>query len=238
MAKKKDIRSLTPDIPCPTVERNDQRCIRCHILIVCEGEATEPHYFRSFHMMQNSSSLVFEIKTQGGRMNTKQVVKKAVELKAKAEKAGKPYDAVWAVFDKDSFPDADFDAAVNMAEKKGISCAWSNEAFELWYVFHFDSRHTAMSRNEYKAVIEDRVRKAGKPKYVYQKNEKNMRAILRECRCDEERAIQRAEKQAHTFADRKYHRHNPCTMVYQLVKQLLGKDTAFNEKIKKSLEEN
>ena len=82
------------------------------------------------------------------------------------------------------------------------------------------------------------MRKAGKPKYVYQKNEKNMRAILRECRCDEERAIQRAEKQAHTFAGRQYHKHNPCTMVYQLVKQLLGKDTAFNEKIKNSLEEN
>ena len=53
-------------------------------------------------------------------MNTKQVVKKAVELKTKAEKAGKPYDAVWTVFDKDSFPDADFDAAVNMAEKKAM----------------------------------------------------------------------------------------------------------------------
>ena len=116
----------------------DKRYIRCKVLIVCEGEKTEPNYFRSFHMMKNQSDLVYEIKSEGGRINTVDVVNLAIQLRDKAKKEGNPYDSVWAVFDKDSFPDDKFNQAIKKAEANGIGCAWSNEAFELWYVYHFD----------------------------------------------------------------------------------------------------
>lgn len=94
----------------------DMRYIRCRVLIVCEGEKTEPNYFRSFNMMKNSSGLVYEINCDGGGINTMQVVDKAIELKDKAERQGNPYDTVWSVFDRDSFKAADFDNAIAKAE--------------------------------------------------------------------------------------------------------------------------
>ena len=242
MAKKLNIKLLDePKILMEPVSQNDKRFIRCRILIVCEGEKTEPNYFRSFSMMKNSSGLVYEVKTAGGGINTIQVVNKAIELKEKAEKERTPYDSVWAVFDRDSFRATNFDNAINKAEEKGIGCAWSNEAFELWYVYHFDDRCTAMNRKEYKDVITNHVRVTGyhnsNKEYTYQKNDSNMRAILSACKCDEEKAISRAEHQSETFDDKRFSIHNPCTMVYKLVKQLIGKDKIFVNHIKSKLEE-
>lgn len=241
MAKKLNIASMVPKILMEPVAHNDTRYIRCHVLIVCEGEKTEPNYFRSFNMMKNSSGMVYEISTAGGGINTLQVVDKAIELRNKAAAQGKPYDTVWAVFDRDSFKAADFDNAITKAESNNIGCAWSNEAFELWYVYHFDNRCTAMSRKDYKDVIEQRVRScgigAGSKPYSYLKNDPKMRATLSACQCDESVAIRRAERQADSFFDQKYHTHNPCTTVYRLVRLLIGKDKEFIRFIESKLEE-
>jgi len=240
MAKKLNIDSLESKIVFEPVRKDDKRYIRCNVLIVCEGEKTEPNYFRSFSMMGNSSGIVYEVKTEGGGINTIQVVDKALELKGKAEKAGKPFDSVWTVFDRDSFKAKDFDNAIMKAKSKGIECAWSNEAFELWYIYHFDDRCTAMSRKEYEGVITQRINsagyKVGKKLYSYKKNDLQMRRILSECACDERMAIKRAERQANIFSDQKFHAHNPCTMVYKLVRLLRGEDKKFNNLIKARVE--
>lgn len=217
------------------VSSTDKHYIRCRVLIVCEGEKTEPNYFRSFHMMKNQSDLVYEIKSEGGKINTIDVVNLAIQLRDKAKKEGKPYDSVWAVFDKDSFPNDKFNQAIKKAETNGIGCAWSNEAFELWYVYHFDDRNTPLSRTEYKSIITKRVKKNGrKPNYKYTKNDCQMRKILLECG-DEEQAILRAQNQANQYQDEKFHTHNPATTVYKLVSLLKGKNKEFNDQIKKEL---
>lgn len=59
-----------------------------------------------------------------------------------------------------------------------------------------------------------------------------MRAILKECGCDETLAIRMAKKQNETFENKSYHLHNPCTKVYELVRLLRGEDIDFNEEIK------
>ena len=43
------------------------------------------------------------------------------------------------------------------AENNNINVAWSNEAFELWYLYHFHNRTTQMSRNDYKKAISIRL---------------------------------------------------------------------------------
>lgn len=240
MAKKLNIATLAPKIELNPVAKEEKHMIRISILIVCEGEKTEPNYFRAFDSMKNSSGYVFNITTDGGRINTTQVVDKAIEMRDAAVKAGKPFDSVWAVFDKDNFDSGDFDNAIMKALKYGIGCAWSNEAFELWYIYHFDARITSMSRKEYKNTITNRVRKAGYRRngkaFVYKKNDNAMRKILSECNCDEDVAIRNAENQANSFYDQKFHSHNPCTMVYKLVKILTGKDKDFNKRIKEQVE--
>ena len=65
-------------------------------LIVCEGERTEPDYFRQFRVAKN---------VRGEAMNTLSLVRRTIEIR---EEAG-PFDHVWIVFDLDSFPHQDFD---------------------------------------------------------------------------------------------------------------------------------
>ena len=75
-------------------------------------------------------------------------------------------------------------------------------------------------------------------KFSYQKNDGNVRRTLLDCGGNEDNAIKWAEKQAQEQDQchgEKWDKHNPCTMVYLLVKQLLGKDEAFNRKISNSL---
>lgn len=71
------------------------RVINCNILIVCEGEKTEPNYFRVFNKTRKGT-IVYELTIDGGGINTMQVVDKAIELNSSFD-----YDSVWAVFDKD-----------------------------------------------------------------------------------------------------------------------------------------
>ena len=236
--KKLDIKQLeTPDFFLQ-VDKNDRRYIHCRVLIVCEGKKTEPYYFRSFEMMQIKQSYVFEVECDGGGINTMTVVDKAIEMKTKAEEEHKAFDAVWVVFDKDSFDDATFDNAINRAASNGIGCAWSNEAFELWYIYHFENRVTAMSRKEYKAAITRHIRNGGLKDFTYEKQNNQMRKLIKEYGGDEAQAIKYAESQAATFTDRRYHTHNPATMVFKLVRLLRGEDKEFNAQIRKSLRKN
>lgn len=242
MVKKKKISEIkTPTVFNHVENEKTEYKIKCRVLIVCEGSKTEPNYFKSFHMMENSGGLVFEITNGGGGINTTQVVEKAIELRDKAVCNGKPYDVTWAVFDKDSFDADKFDNAIEMARSNDIRCAWSNEAFELWYIYHFENRITSMPRTEYQKRITTLVRQNLKGKrtkntnFVYTKNNPEMRSILKECGCDEKLAIRWAKKQSETFDNKSFHLHNPCTKVYELVSLLRGEDADFNECIKSKM---
>ena len=235
MSKRKN---FSPEIREKTRRTaTEDRNIRGRILIVCEGKETEPNYFNSFPRRDNVS-----VVTAGGKGSPSQVVKKAMELRDKAKQS--PYDAVWAVFDKDNF--TDFKTAIDTAQGKQIGCAWSNEAFELWFIYHFENPTSAISRNDYGSKIEAHVKQGAKKqklsqyqKFSYQKNDGNVRRTLLDCGGNEENAIKWAEKQAQEqgkWHGENWDKHNPCTMVYLLVKQLLGKDEAFNRKISESLQ--
>lgn len=77
------------------------------ILIVCEGEKTEPNYFKAFPISPEIGGL----DVVGEGYNTVSLINKAIELKKKAEKEKTPYIEVWCAFDKDSFPDKNFNDA-------------------------------------------------------------------------------------------------------------------------------
>lgn len=238
MARKIDIKRQRHTVKERPRRPDDKRSIRCRFLIVCEGSKTEPNYFRSFESVSNSGSWVPDVETTGKGTNTIQVVDQAIELRDDAARRGNPYDAVWAVFDRDSFPAVDFDNAIQKADSHGIGCAWSNEAFELWYIYHFLARTTPMSRQNYGQEITKHIcRHPGRANYAYKKNDPAMRRILAECGCDEEEAIKRAERQEKTFSGWSYHAHNPCTMVYKLVRQLIGKDPVLVAQVKEKLKE-
>lgn len=215
-------------------QRRKTRTIVCKILIVCEGTKTEPNYFEAFKRL-NHGTTVYDIEVKGLGANTTSVVDKSIDLKNKGY-----YDRVWAVFDKDSFSDDKFNSAIIKAEQNGICCAWSNEAFELWYLYHFVNRTTGMHREEYKKAISDAVNKSPnfkkKSKFVYAKNdERNFEIMTKYGSMDN--ALKFAEVQSKKYTDKRYATHNPCTMVFKLVHQLIGKDELLNEELKNKVEE-
>ncbi len=89
------------------------------ILIVCEGENTEPSYFNQFRITSA------KVKSVGVGYNTVSLVHRAFELAQQGN-----YDRIWCVFDKDDFKDEDFNNAIQIAEADNFGIAYSNQAFE------------------------------------------------------------------------------------------------------------
>ncbi len=121
-------------------QKRAPKVVRCSVLIVCEGTKTEPNYFEAFAEKQQGV-IVYDIEVKGLGRGTKDVVEKAIALKNRNN-----YDRVWAVFDKDDFPAEDFNAAIVMGQNNGIEVAWNNEAFELWYLYHFSRNSSWVTR--------------------------------------------------------------------------------------------
>lgn len=111
-----------------------------------------------------------------------------------------------------------------------MSIVPSNEAFELWFLYHFRNQTTKISRKDYAEAISKAVRNAGKCNYEYDKAGENHYEIMTKCGSMED-AIKFAKMQSENFSDQNYATHNPCTMVFKLVLQLLGQDEKLNLEI-------
>ncbi|MDR1864516.1 MAG: RloB family protein [Bacteroidales bacterium] len=205
------------------------RRIKVFFLIVCEGEKTEPNYFKKFR--GQFGNVIFEVDCEGKGYNTIQVVEEAIKIR---NNNLNKYNRVWVVFDKDGFSDDSFNNAINKARVNNIGCAWSNEAFELWYLLHFQYRNTPMSRNDYKDAIENEIKNHIRD-FKYAKNSTEMYDILQKFG-NQTQAIENSERLSNLYDNQKYSAHNPRTQVYELVKQLIGKDETLNEEIKRAFE--
>ena len=209
-------------------KKSKSRELITYFLIVCEGEKTEPNYFKSFP--KQVGKIVYDIEFDGGGISTLKVVEKAIELR---DKSKQKYDRVWAVFDRDSFKSNSFNNAILKAKANNVSCAWSNEAFELWYLLHFHNRITAMKRDEYKKAIEDAVNNLpGKRKstFKYKKNDTEMYSLLNKLG-GQDSAIKRAKELANGIIGEQFANYNPQTMVFKLVEELNGQSEELNAEI-------
>lgn len=121
-----------------------------YFLIVCEGTRTEPSYFGYIKNLL-PKNLLETIEVSGEGDNTINVVNIAIEKRDKRlnNPILPPYNEVWAVFDKDDFPDHRYDNAVKKATQSGVEPGFSNESFELWYVLHFQFLTSAIKRDQY-----------------------------------------------------------------------------------------
>ena len=222
---KKTIKSRKPLVGSGREEGTRGKIVR--FLIVCEGEKTEPNYFKAF--IDNRRSEVKEVNVKGCGCSTCQLINEAKKIQENLEHERQvSFDRVWLVFDKDEF--TDFNKAIAEAKKEKMNCAWSNEAFELWYVLHFQYLDTSVDRKQYIGMIEDKVRKASKDrKFKYKKNAKDFYQILQE-HGDEDFAFKNAEKLRNRHkGDVDYAAHNPRTEVDLLVKELRNPQIVLEE---------
>lgn len=204
---------------------------RRYFLIVCEGERTEPNYFDSIRRML-PREMADRITVKGQGYSTLRLVDAACNKnKERLSSDNPPYYHIWIVFDKDSFQDDDFDNAINRisaldsAPKSRHShhqrwhAAWSNEAFELWYILHFqETTGGALSRNVYQQMLEKHIKDQCGVDRPYRKNADDMFPLLMRYT---PQAIERAKNALRRQARKPPHAQNPATMVHLLVEELL-----------------
>lgn len=204
--------------------KKDIRNKRKYYLIICEGEKTEPNYFQGLKDDLPKGVLTYcQIDIEGTGRNTQSLVDEALRLqKIYEQEYTRSIDRLWVVFDKDSFSANDFNAAVLRCQKAKpeIGCAWSNEAFELWYLLHFHFYNHAMNREDYQDAIERNLEPLIGNGYKYQKNSAEMYSVLKEYGSLDS-ALKNSKNLAGNYEGRHdYANHNPCTMVWKLVEEL------------------
>ncbi|HAQ19668.1 MAG TPA: hypothetical protein DCR40_10620 [Prolixibacteraceae bacterium] len=198
-----------------------RREIRNLFYIFCEGENTEPEYFKCFPI--NTETKVTAIGL--GRSKTA-LVEKAIDLLTKdglmkRQANFDPDRQLWVVFDFDFRGDVkeagDFNNAIKLAQKKGIRVAYSNDSFELWFVLHYQYQTTALTRREYYQIL------SSKLNCNYEEDGKTKefsKSLYRIFLTDQPTAIQNAKR----LHDSKFYDYfcdqNPCTTVYELVEEL------------------
>ena len=174
---------------------------RQSFLIVCEGKRTEPNYFEGFR----APGLIVE--PIGLGCNTLSLVREAIKLRTKGK-----YNQTWCVFDRDENPPEQFNAALELARREGIRVAYSNQAFELWYLLHFLYLSTAITRQDYMQRLE---RLLG---HKYEKDSKETYAELLPRRAE---ALRNARRLLETYQPTRPADDYPSTTVHLLVEQLL-----------------
>ena len=133
----------------PSLERSiGELTEKPSILIVCEGENTEPSYFNQFRITSA------RVKSVGEGYNTVSLVNRALALAQQGN-----YDQVWCVFDKDDFNDNDFNSAIQIAVANNFGVAYSNQSFEYWLILHFnDHQGGGMHRDSYNDKINEHLK--------------------------------------------------------------------------------
>lgn len=140
-------RRSEPNLDRPDAELNEKPLI----LIVCEGENTEPSYFNQFRLSTAT------VRPVGEGYNTISLVNRAIQLANERQ-----YDQVWCVFDKDDFAEKDFNKAIKIAVSQNFKVAYSNQSFEYWLILHFDDHQGGgMHRKDYNIKINELLKPFG-----------------------------------------------------------------------------
>ena len=180
---------------------------RRRVLILCEDEKSSRLYFEGFHL----DTRRVEVRAVGTGRNTDSLVEDAIRRNERANEAGQPFNEIWCVFDRDSFPAQNFNRAFQLADAHGISVAWANEAFELWYLLHFNYHDTGISRREFEPRL------SGLLKVRYEKNDDT---IYEKLKARQPQAMKHARRLEQEMSGRNPESANPSTSVHKLVEFL------------------
>ncbi|MEF8770988.1 RloB family protein [Candidatus Accumulibacter contiguus] len=123
-------------------ELNRRRSVRASydkVLIVCEGEKTEPLYFRELIDYYKIHSANVRVSCDCGS-DPVSVVNHGIELYEHEKRTGSgPFDSVYFVFDRDAHPNYQqaTERLNNLKHQKPFFSANSVPCFEYWLLLHF-----------------------------------------------------------------------------------------------------
>ena len=187
-----------------------RRARRPVIYIICEGAETEINYFRRF-------------RTRYSNVDIRPIPSKhksATRLVDHAENVIKnePYypgdgDRIWCVFDRNSNTNEELKKAEQKAARRDYSLAFSNPAFELWFLLHYTDQQGYLEDGS--AVIA----KLDTSEFIpgYSKSEDYFDMLLPNLQRAIDRAVALQKRHVGNGLSLFHRDSNPCTTVAQLV---------------------
>jgi|ERR1035437_3875429 hypothetical protein len=223
-------------------------------IIFCEDKVSEPIYFKYFETSLIKVNLIGDQKSKLENVN--KAISDCIE-KGFMEHGNGVYKLkventqIWCVFDRDVDnkkknqveSNTSFTHSIKMADDSGLKVAWSNDAFELWILLHFEDVDATIDENKNRKTYynrltdifrnlpnpnEDLIKALAYHGFSYKgtlKSENNFRNIVRnEIVGKTNEAIARAKTLMLKYESnppKPHHEKSPCTMVYLLVEELL-----------------
>lgn len=188
-------------------------------LIICEGKNTESCYFQSFPVSKAY------VESYGLGSSKTALVKSVLEVLKNDEDAKRK--EIWVVFDLDIKSDQsgqlreDYNRAIEIARSKKLKVAYSNDAFELWFLLHYQYFDSQITRHEYYEKLNElwgcNYEKVGKQLEFCMK----IYPLLEEdTRASQSSAISNASKLLQDQTHLIFSEQNPCTTVFELIEEL------------------
>lgn len=197
---------VRPPAPCSAPRHDPQR-----VLIVCEGERTEPAYFRGLVDCCRAGTAGVEV--EGFGWDPHKVVRHAKTRQNREKRRGERYDEVYCVFDRDEHPN--FNDASRDAETNGLRLARSWPCFEFWFLLHFEYSRRPYGSGSGRSPCENRIEDLRQHLGEYAKAAGGMFERLEDRRETSMSNARRAMDDA-----RKTGEDNPSTEVHELVEYL------------------
>lgn len=132
-------RKLIHKSPMKTHQVVQPHNLRKTFMIFTEDQ-TEEGYFKKFKV---------RCKTIPGG-NALCIVEEAIVQKKQLKKS---YDEYWIVFDQDATTKNDFLKAISLAKENGMKIAFSCQAFEIWWLFHFVEIAAPIQRKDFEKKL-------------------------------------------------------------------------------------
>ena len=189
-------------------------------MILCEGEKTEPYYFKEIKDRINNKyrdKITVDVKSSGkGRLELLE------EAQDRVQKLKDKPNHVWLVYDKDDFPKDEFDNTVykikniNKTSKIKYHALWSNQCIEAWFLLHFIDLKVDITREQYIKKITENWRKEG----ITEKYAKNDLEIYNKLEKYQDKAIQRAKTIMKENKGKAPSKIAPASNVYEIIEKL------------------
>lgn len=126
---------------------------RKSVLIVCEGEKTEPIYFNALKKRLRLIMVDVEVVGEGAAPIT--VVNSAIELREQRKQIARKsltkveYEVIYCVIDVEApIPHESLANAVTKAKDNKLEVILSNPCFEYWYILHFSKTSAPFNKSK------------------------------------------------------------------------------------------
>lgn len=136
---------------------------------------------------------------------------------------------VWIVFDVDNtYEEGSFSKAVILAERYGVKYAFSNLAFEVWLISHFEKCEKELNTNGHKRILDDYLKSCGCLQEYSKSDEKQLAKFFiphyRDACTNAKIVYQKRIKNHNELygenSKPRYWEWNSCTTVFKLVEAL------------------